>query len=309
MATLFHCPWDGNGEWLEGFRAAAPEIEFRVWPDIGAPQDIDSAVVWKLPAGELKALPNLKCICSLGAGVDHIFSDPDLPRGVPVTRLVDPVMGRRMAEYVLAEILRRQRNLDAYLEQQRRRAWRILPQPDAGEITVGIMGLGVLGGAVARTLASLGYDVAGWSQSPKSEPDIACFHGQDQFPAFLARSHYVVCLLPLTSETRGILNREIFAAMPRGGHIINVGRGDHLVEADLLAALDDGTLSGATLDVMTPEPLPADHPFWTHPKIVVTPHVSSLSNPRTAIEQITANLRRCRRGEPLKNVADPGRKY
>ncbi len=309
MIVLFHCPWGDCEEWLGLLRDAAPEIEFRSWPEIGDPAGIEAAVVWKLPAGELARLPNLKCICSLGAGVDHIFADPKLPTGVPIARLVDPVMAQRMAEYVLAEILRRQRRLDDYATQQRERTWRELPQRDAPEITVGVMGLGVLGAHVAGTLAALGYRVSGWARGEKTLPDITCFHGPTQFTEFLAHSEFLVCLLPLTPETEGILNRKTFHAMPHGGHVINVGRGEALVEDDLLAALDDGILSGASLDVFTTEPLATDHPFWSHPAITVTPHVSSLSNPRTSVAQIVANLRRAHDGKTLENVVDRTRKY
>ncbi len=304
MAILIHCPWPNAQVWLDRLRAALPDAEICVWPDLGAPGDIDFAMVWQLPAGVLSTLPNLKGVCSLGAGVDHFLSDPDMPRHLPVARLVDPLMADRMAEYVTGQVLRYHLRSDDYAAQQRQGVWERLPQKDAPARTVGILGLGHLGTVCAKQLSSLGFRTCGWSRSAKQVAGLETFHDADGLASMLRQTEILVCLLPLTTETRGILNAETFAQMPRGAALINVARGDHLVDADLLAALTSGQLRGATLDVFRDEPLPAAHAFWRHDKILVTPHISSLSEPATAAVILAEQYHRCRRGEPMRDLVD-----
>jgi glyoxylate/hydroxypyruvate reductase A len=258
----------------------------------------------------LRAYPNLKAIFSLGAGVDHLFRDADLPAGVPVVRLVDKALTRNMTEYVVHWVLHYHRGFPQYAELQRRGEWRALPVPDPPERKrVGIMGLGVLGGDVARALLGLGFTVAGWSRTPKQIDGVESFAGDAGLVPFLSRLHNLVCLLPLTPETEGIIDRQTLSALPPGAFVINVARGGHLVEEDLLAALDAGHIAGATLDVFRTEPLPEDHPFWHHPRVVVTPHVASQTDPRSAADEVAANIRRIRAGQPPINIADPTRGY
>jgi glyoxylate/hydroxypyruvate reductase len=227
------------------------------------------------------------------------------PPQAPVVRLVDPVMNERMASYVLAAVLYHQRQLGRYREQQRAGVWRQVAHRGAADVRVGIMGLGPMGRTSAELLRRIGYDVAGWSRQPRSIAGVRCFAGRDQFAEFLGRSDFLVCLLPLTPATSGILTRTTFDALPKGAVVINAARGDHLVEADLLAALDRGRLAGAVLDVVSVEPLPKHHPLWRHPDVLITPHVASLSNPSTGAAQIVATLRAVQAGEQPAHVVDP----
>ena len=309
MALLFKSDVDRVEPWRDALNRLDPSIEFRVFPDIGNPADIDSVLIWKPPQGLLKELPNLKVIFSLGAGIDHLLGDPELPDGVPVVKMVDRSLTAGMSEWVTLMVLRHHRDLPLYERQQRERVWKEhIPKPPWRR-RVGILGLGELGGAAARALAALRFDVAGWSRGPKEIDGITCFHGRDGLGPFLARSEILVCLLPLTPETEGLLDAELFAKLPKGAFVVNVGRGGHLVDADLVAALDSDHLSGAALDVFHDEPLADDHSFWAHPKVLVTPHIASLTLPETAAESVVENLQRLRRGEPLKNVVDLSRGY
>ena len=278
-------------------------------PEIGNPKDIDAALVWKPQPGLLASLPNLKMIVSLGSGVDHLLGDPTLPRHVPIARLVDPYMTEAMSEYVLTQVLRLHRQDFAYRAQQRARSWRELPQPNASERRVGVLGLGELGSDAARKLAVLGFAVGGWSRRERRLPGIESFHGPDGLMALARRSGILVCLLPLTRDTTGILDARLFAAMPKGSAIVNAARGRHLVEADLLSALESGQLSAAVLDVFDQEPLPAEHPFWNHEKIIVTPHAAAATHAPTAAAGVAENLRRLGDGRPLINLVDLARGY
>lgn len=309
MRVMVFSPWSNAEEWLRRLRAAAPELEFVLWPEIGRAEAIDAAVVWQPPPGLLEGLPNLRCICALGAGVDDLFAPGLRLPDVPIVRIADPVMAERMASWVLAAVLHWQRDFHLYLAQQREQRWSKHAHPDLGEVRIGIMGLGVMGRAAAEMLARVGFAVAGWSRSPKAVSGIESFAGEADRRRFLARSDYLVCLLPLTPQTRGILNAKTFAALPEGAVVINAGRGEHVVEADLLAALESDRLRGAVLDVFVPEPLPPDHPFWAHPKIVVTPHVASITNPATGAAQIADALRAVRDGREPANLVDRERGY
>lgn len=309
MALLFYSKVDDPEEWTAALKRAEPTLEVRVWPDIGDAAEIDAALVWRPPTGMLAGLPNLKAIFSLGAGVDHVFADAELPAGIPVVRLVDPALTSQMVEYVLLAVLHHHRRMDAYHAFQARAEWHQLPAADTAACRVGVMGLGEIGGAIASALAGLGFVVAGWSRSPKTLDGIQSFHGADQLTPFLARSDVVACVLPLTPETTGILDAPAFAALPKGAYVVSAGRGGHVVEADLIAALESGHLSGAWLDVCQTEPLPPDNPLWRQPNVTITPHVAGWVLPRTASVQVIENLRRVRRGEPPQNIVDPARGY
>lgn len=303
-AILFSSKADDPAAWTAVLGKRLPGAEFRVWPEVGDVRDIDVAVVWRYPKGDLMRYPNLRLICSLGAGVDHIMADPDLPSGVPVARIVDPDLTQGMCEYILLAALRYHRYFPQYAELQRQRRWNKLPPPKISARRVGIMGIGAIGAEAARWLARVGFAVAGWSRAPKTLADIETFHGADGFARFLARTDILVCVLPLTPDTRGIINTRTLAQLPKGAFVINAARGGHVVADDLLAALDSGHIAGATLDVFEPEPLPADHRFWTHPKVTVTPHIAALTNPETAADQIAENIRRVRAGRKLLNLVD-----
>ena len=267
------------------------------------------ALAWKPPAGVLAGLPNLKAIFSLGAGVDHLKTDTALPRDVPVVKLVDRCLTQGMSEYVMYWVIHYHRKMGVYAKFHAAGTWKQMRQADAEERRVGILGLGELGGDAARKLAMMHYKVAGWSRRKKDIPGVDCFHGADQLIPFLARTEILICLLPLTDDTRGILNADAFNAMPKGSFLINCARGGHVVDDDLLAALDSGQIEGATLDVFHTEPLPKEHPFWTHPKVNVTPHVASLTVASSSLDWIAMNVRRLEAGEPLMGVVDPVRGY
>ena len=296
-------------EWREIMGRLLPGVELRAWPEVGDAGDIDMAITWKAPAGALGSLPNLKLICSLGQGVDHLFARGDLPAGVPVVRLVDDSMRRQMTAYVVAAVLRRLCRMEDYATSQAERRWQALDAYDPAETRVGVMGLGALGGDVAEKLALLGFGVAGWSRTKKHIAGVDGFAGKATLDAFLGACDVVCCLLPLTSETRGILDARAFAAMRKGAYLINSARGAHMVEEDLVAALDSGRLAGATLDVFRTEPLPEDSPLWSHPKVTVTPHASSVTLARSCAGQIAENYRRLKDGRPLINTVDPAREY
>jgi len=303
-AFLIVMPTMKTISWEKRIRAAVPGIDLRVWPEVGNPEDIVFALTWRHPPGEFKHYVNLKCIASMGAGVDNILSDPDLPAGVPVTRIVDPSMAQSMSEYVVMAALNHCRNVRFFRDREAEGVWKpIIPKLVANE-TIGIMGLGQLGLDAARKLQALGFAVAGWRRTNQKVAGLDTYCGLDQFDAFLAASRILVNMLPLTAETRNILNGNTFARLPQGAYIINVARGGHLVEADLLAAIDGGQLSGACLDVFQTEPLPPDHPFWQHPAITVTPHIASLTSPAAVIPQIVDNYRHVLAGEQVRFIVD-----
>ncbi len=295
--------------WAAALKRHLPELDLCCWPETGDRATIGAALVWYPPPGALAQFPALRFIHSLGAGVDHILADPHFPAGATLVRLVDPAMTTAMTEYVALQVLRLHLHDIAYREQQAARIWRELDQPLAAVRPVGILGLGVLGTATALRLNALGFDVAGWSRGERQLPGIACHHGSDGLARLLARSEILVCLLPLTPATENILDARLFAALPRGAALVNCARGAHLVEADLLAALDSGQVSAAALDVFRAEPLPPDHPFWRHPRIVVTPHVAAATPVPTAAAIIAAALRSWAEGKEPANVVAPARGY
>ncbi|MCG8614747.1 MAG: glyoxylate/hydroxypyruvate reductase A [Desulfobacterales bacterium] len=314
MAVTIICPnWDLN-PWItvlndQARKLGINDLDLRVWPDDGPGEDVEMALTWAHPPGVLKAYPNLQCISSMGAGVDHLLSDPDLPEGVPVVRLVDTHLIRDMAEYVLLAVLSHFRQLDIYQADQSRKRWQPRPPMDKADCPVGIMGLGQLGTAAALRLTKEGFPVAGWRNTEGGLPGVTTFHGQKQLPDFLSRCRVLICLLPLTSATRHILNLDHFAHLPSGAYLINVGRGGHLKEEDLIPAMDKGLLSGACLDVFETEPLPGSHPFWAHPRIRITPHVSSQTDPASVAPQILENLERLRNGKALANPVNLEKGY
>jgi glyoxylate/hydroxypyruvate reductase A len=300
--------------WKARFDAACPDRRVVIWPDEAcAPADVRYAAVWVPPRGELAGFANLRVIFNLGAGVDGLLSDPRLPR-VPIVRVVAGDLTARMTEYVVLQVLRYHRQDPQYRTHQREKRWAPRAQWPAGAITVGIMGLGVLGSSAGAAIARLGFRVLGWSRTSKAVDGIECLHGEAQLDSFLQRTDVLVCLLPSTSDTHHILNRGLFAKLGRSSPLgapvlINAGRGKLQNEADVLACLDDGTLGAACLDVFETEPLPADSPFWTHPKVVLTPHNAADSDPEEITRYIARQIERHEAGERLDNVVDPRRGY
>lgn len=308
MALLYLSRYHRPQVWLPAIRQHLPDLEVFIWPEVPDPARVIFALCWAPPPGELRKYPNLRGVSSFGAGVEHILADPELP-DIPICRIVDRLLTTGMTEYVVLSVLRHHRQLDRMLENQRAGRWQWFEPADTPNTTVGIMGLGELGRDAAMTLARFGFRIAGWSRTPKAVEGVDCHHGPAGLPAFLASCDYLVCLLPLTAETRGIINRETLAALPRGAYVINAGRGGHVVDEDLLAAIQSGHLDGATLDVFHREPLDPAHPFWTHPKITVTPHNASDSIPASVSVQMADNIRRAYAGQQLLNVVDRSRGY
>jgi glyoxylate/hydroxypyruvate reductase A len=298
-----------NSDWHGWFKAEMPELDLRLWPDAGERKDIDVIAIGRFPSGELGGFPNLKLIIALQAGTERLLADPSLPRNVPVVRVGDPDGDAMMTETALLHVLRHHRDLPAYQLAQQRGEWLSLPLRRPNERRVGVMGLGPIGLAVAKTLADYGFDVAAWVRSPREVDNVEVFHGRDRLPAFLERSEIVVNLLPLTDETQGILCGKTFAQLPKGASIINLGRGGHVVDADLISTLDSGHLAAATLDVFHVEPLPQENPLWRHPRITITPHCARRIDARDLVPRICGAVRRFRAGQPLEQLVDRVRGY
>src|SRR3984893_13589594 len=258
-------------EWARTFAARAPDLPFRLWPDVGDPAQVRYLAVWMPPENIATTFPNLELVFSVGAGVDQ-FDVLRLPPHVPLIRMLEPGIAEGMVEYVTMAVLALHRDLVHFIAQQREQTWREIRITQAAKRRVGVMGLGLLGQAVLERLKLFGFPLAGWNRSPRTIKGVDCYAGRKTLPDFLAQTDILVCLLPLTDETRGILNASLFEALPRGAQLVNVGRGGHLVEAELIEALERGVLSAAVLDVAEHEPLPAGHPFCSHPHILLTPH-------------------------------------
>ena len=310
MAILLSTKASTMEAWRDALLEVDPGLEIRLFPEAGDPAEIEAAVCWTAhDMAELRRYPNLKLLVSMGAGVDHLLRPPGPPPGVPVARLVDERLTQGMTEWVLLNVLRFHRQDAEYRAQQAARVWNELPAPDTARRRIGILGLGALGGDAARALLALGFPVMGWSRRPKSLPGVEGFHGEEGLAAMLRRSDILVCLLPLTPETRGLLDARRLALLPEGAYLLNSARGGHMVAADVLAALESGRLAGAALDVFEPEPLPQDDPFWLHPKVVLTPHAASITIPRSAAPQVVENIHRARAGLAPLNLVDPAAGY
>jgi glyoxylate/hydroxypyruvate reductase A len=305
MAILLSTKANAMQDWKRALLGLDPSLDIRLFPDAGAPEDIEAAVCWTAhDMAELRRYPNLKLIVSMGAGVDHLLRPPGPPPGIPVARLVDRLLTSAMSEWVLLNVLRFHRQDQAYRAQQAARVWDELPAPATEATRIGILGVGALGSDAAAKLGALGFQVMGWSRREKTLPGVQGFHGAAGLDAMLAQSDFLVCLLPLTPDTRGIINARTLGLLPRGAFVLNAARGGHVVDDALLAALASGQVAGAALDVFEPEPLPAAHPFWAHPKVVMTPHAASITIPESVAPQVVGNIRRARAGAPLLNLVD-----
>ena len=295
--------------WKKVLEAGLGPVDFRTLDSLGNKEDIEVALAWKPPAGLIASFPNVKLIVSLGMGVDHLLADDRLPAGVPIVRIMDDGLVGQMSEYAIYWALRHHREIDTYAASQRARQWKPEDFVDTIDRRIGVMGLGSIGQDTAGKFAALGFPTAGWSRTAKSLPGIETFHGADGLQRFLARTDILIDVLPLTRDTRGLLDAKAFAALPRGAYFINMARGGHVVDNALLAALESGQISGAALDVFNVEPLPQDHPYWTHPKVHVTPHIAGATNPRTASPGVIENIKRMRAGQALIHTVDPKSGY
>ena len=287
-----------DADWRAAINAELPDLEVRSWPDVGDPEDIEYLAFTRPSPDEWPEFPNLKAMLTRQAGVDGFIGHPRLP-DVPLSKLEPEDGDPMMTEYVVMHVLRLHRAMPTYRERQARREWREGSQKRPEERTVGFLGYGTMARKPARILREMGFDVAAWARTPKPGAGIPVHAGAGRLGAVLERSDIVVCLLPLTGETRGILNAEAFAAMPEGGMVVNLGRGEHVVVEDLIAALDSGHLYHAALDVHSPEPLPPESPLWDHPGVTVMPHVARRPNIAQLAPRMVANIRRCEAGEPL----------
>lgn len=307
MKILLQPPRDECAAWRAALSAALPDAVVAVWPD--APAEPDYALVWKPPAELFARVRPTKAIFNLGAGVDVLMATATLPEDIPVIRLENAGMAAQMAEYVALAVLCAYREAGAYAAQQRESCWQPRPRLVKAGFGVGILGFGVLGQAVAGAIAPFGFPLFAWSGTRKQFAGIHSFAGTAELPAFLAASRILVCLLPSTRETRGLLDRANLSQLPRGAHVVNVARGDIVVDDDLIALLDAGHLAGATLDVFRHEPLPSGHPFWHHPRITLTPHASAVTVVEDSVAQVAAKILRLERGEPITGIVDRVRGY
>jgi glyoxylate/hydroxypyruvate reductase A len=304
MALLIRAGREPVENWIESFAKAFPDLECRVWPEVGDPADIEYVLANQLPEGTFATFPNLKLVAGTRVGLEGLLNDPSLPRDVPIIRNTDRERAATMTGWVLYQVLRHHRRFDEREANQRAIKWEHLQYTSPEQVRIGIMGLGSLGASVARALQALMYSVAGWSRSHKDIPGIESFAGDEEMAAFLGRTDILISILPQTPATTDLMNAKRFAQLPKGAYVINCGRGSLIDEDALLAAIDSGHLEGAALDVFKTEPLPADHPFWRHPKIAVSPHYSCSGRARYGAEGVVAAIRAIRAGHQPENIVE-----
>ncbi|PWK61255.1 glyoxylate/hydroxypyruvate reductase A [Aminobacter sp. AP02] len=307
-AVLFYSEFDDPNAWGDALKTNIPGLDFRVYPDVGNPDDVRHILAWKAYPGFFEPFRNLAQVVNLGAGVDALVGRNDLP-DVPISRLSDPGMVALMRSYVLFSVIRYARDIPSFEKAQRRREWHYIHPRPLHQIKVGILGLGHLGAAVASGLREAGFDVRGWDHATKSIAGVKCYSAADDRNEFLSEVEILVNMMPLTPGTTGLIDRDLLNALPRGAKFVNASRGPVVDEPALIEALRSGQIGGATLDVFCVEPLPADHPFWTMENVLVTPHLASITVPEAAARDVAESIRRVSAGgEPLHRV-DPQRGY
>jgi glyoxylate/hydroxypyruvate reductase len=306
MSIAIIAPNKDVTEWKLKFLENDPSVEIQIFPEINNPSSVEVVLLWNHPEGILLQFPNLKLICSMGAGVDHIMRDKLLPTGIPISRVVDPLLTQSMTQYVIAGILNYKRQFFRYLDNKRNKIWD-MSNPEL-DVTVGVIGVGELGTDVIDKLISLKINVLGYGNNPKNIQKYDYFCG-NQLNDFLARVNLIVCLLPLTSQTENFLNIDLFRKCKKGTFLINAARGKHLIDEDLLLAIEEGYISGALLDVFRTEPLPKSHPFWENEKVFITPHIASVTNPDAAVKQIVENYKNIKNNKSPKFLIDITKGY
>lgn len=309
MALLIKPSRDAAENWITAIAKELPDLEMRVWPDAGDRAEVEYIIANSLPAGEFASFPNLKFVASTSAGVDRLLNDPDFAADVPIVRSINTLRMATMTAWVCYHVIRHHRHFDQYRANQAAGVWEPLRYPTPDTVGIGVMGLGSLGGTAARMLKGFMFDVAGWSRTPKAIDGIETFAGPGQLADLLKRSDIIVSILPETRETDNLLNRDTLALLPEGAFIVNCGRGNLIDDDALIQAMDSGHIAGAALDVFKTEPLPADHPYWTHPKVTLTPHYSSNGAARFGADVIVDNIRRDRAGQPFANIVDKALGY
>lgn len=306
MSILIICPGKDPQVWKKALEEHDPSLKIEFYPGVKKPEAVKFALTWGHPHGVFQDFPNLKLIASMGAGIDHIIADPYLPKNVDITRVVDEKLSEDMSLFVLALVLDQLRDISFH---HCSNGWHKRGYKRPEDVNIGIMGLGVLGMATADRLLKNGFKLLGWANSRKEIGDVETFYGKEQLDNFLQQSDMLICLLPLTPQTENILDRRLFQKLPKDAYLINVARGNHLVEKDLLEMIENGHLSGASLDVFREEPLPEDHPFRSNEKIKITPHNASITSPRSVVPQIVDNYRRMQNNMPLKNKVSRQKGY
>lgn len=309
---VMHIVYKGDAKrgslWKSWLDENAPELHFHIWPEFGDTGVVEVLIAWQPPQNLMVLFPNLRLVISTGAGADQ-FDLSIIPSSVRVVRMIEPGLTQGMVEYICFSVIGLHRDMPRYLQQQRAQKWQAHPAKRAIDRNVGVMGLGELGQAALGQLVSLGFDCHGWSRTPKNLSGVRCWHGEDELNHFLAHCEILICLLPLTTATRGLLNHRVFEHLPAGASLVHAGRGAQLNNDDLLKALDSGQLKAAVIDVTEPEPLPAGHPFWHHPQIWLTPHIASQTHAKSAIAELLQTLRCFQRNEVLKGEINRERGY
>lgn len=309
MAIVIVSDFTNPKPWINALKKAAPELDVMVFNDSVDRSHVEFALAWNHPPGIFMTFPKLKTISSMGAGVDHLLKDPDIPAGVNIVRIIDPLLSQDMYEFALAVIMNSMKNLVHFREKQQQKIWKKKRYQRISDVRIGVMGTGIIGNHVAESLVKVGFSVSGWSRTEGTPKSYRKFSGESQLPEFLGSCDFLICLLPLTTETRGILDKNTLGMLPEGAWVVNLGRGPLLVDEDLINLLDAEHLAGANLDVFHKEPLPEDHPFWPHPKVHITPHIASLTDPESVAPQIVENYYRTIRNQSLLNQVDRERGY